>query len=154
MKKSGLAPLAAIVLFTACGEKNSDEKVNTPAAEATEMQLPVVSDDTPDFLSKDMSWLPKDIWLPDDFVPRQSQKLSPLAETYLLRGITQISGAELAETISAKMAAANYQPYESSKPKPGRLMFRGNGHGTIVMTISEAGTGRELVISVENASGQ
>ena len=55
------------------------------------MQLPVVKDDTPDFVPMDMSWIPADIWLPDDFQPRQSQKISPVADTYVLRGITQMA---------------------------------------------------------------
>ena len=51
------------------------------------------------------------------------------------------------------MAAANYEPYEMSKPKPGRLLFRGNGHGTVVITISEADTGRELVSASKTHRG-
>lgn len=156
MKKLILTPLAAMCLLSACGDIGADNGASAAAAASPNpaMQLPVVKDDTPDFVPKDMSWMPADIWLPDDFQPRQSQKISPVAETYVLRGITQMAAAELGETISAKMAAANYEPYEMSKPKPGRLLFRGNGHGTVVITISEADTGRELVVSVENASGQ
>lgn len=154
MIKSKLVQLGAIVLLAACSDNSTDEQISSPAAADLQMQLPVVSDDTPDFVPKDMSWLPADIWLPADFKPRQSQKISPVTETYVLRGITQMNAAELIETISSKMVAANYEPYEMSKPKPGRLLFRGNGHGTVVITISEADTGRELVVSVENASGQ
>lgn len=155
VKKLILTPIAAMCLLAACNETDrTQEGAGSTAVAATAMQRPVAADDTPDFLPKDMSWMPADIWLPDDFEPRQSQKLSPVADTYLLRGITQMSSAELEEAIPARMTAANYEPYEPRKPKAGRLMFRGNGHGTIVITISEADTGRELVISVENASGQ
>ncbi|MGB5778956.1 MAG: hypothetical protein WBH10_07755 [Allopontixanthobacter sediminis] len=155
MNKLILAPFAAMCVLAACNEADeAHDGASSPAAGATAMQAPLVADDSPDFLPKDMSWMPADIWLPDDFEPRQSQKISPVADTYVLRGITQMSSAALAEAISTKMTAANYEPYEPWKPKPGRLMFRGNGHGTIVITIGEATTGRELVISVENASGQ
>ena len=154
MIKFALAPLAAIVLLAACSDNSTDEQTSSSATAAPDMQLPVVADDAPAFLPKDMAWMPKDIWLPEDFQPRWSQKLSPVAESYVLGGITQLSAAKLAEVISANMKAANYQPFETPKPQPGRLMFRGNGHGMIVFTVSEAGTGRQLTISVENASGQ
>ena len=133
MIKFALAPLAAIVLLAACSDNSTDEQTSSSATAAPDMQLPVVADDAPAFLPKDMAWMPKDIWLPEDF---------------------QLSAAKLAEVLSANLQAANYQPFETPKPQPGRLMFRGNGHGMIVFTVSEAGTGRQLTISVENASGQ
>jgi len=154
MTKAFLIQVAAVALLVACSDNEADEQAALSAEAGPAMQLPVVADDAPTFLPKDMAWMPKDIWLPEDFQPRWSQKLSPVAETYVLGGITQLSGSMLAEAMAMKMKAANYEPLEMSKPKPGRLMFRGNGHGTIVITISEAETGRQLTVSVENATGQ
>lgn len=110
-------------------------------------------DSPPAFLPKDMAWMPKDIWLPEDFEPTQSLKMNPMAETYLLRGNTQASAADLLAAYNQRMIASGYEPFAVGKPKPGIIAFRGNGHGAIVIRVLDEGAKRVLAISVENATG-
>ena len=80
-------------------------------------------------------------------------KLNPMAETYLLRGNTQTSTADLLAAYDERMIAAGYEPFSVGKPKPGIVAFRGNGHGAIVIRVLDEGAKRVLAISVENATG-
>ncbi|MGB5483713.1 hypothetical protein [Parasphingorhabdus sp.] len=137
-----------ILLVTACSDdKQQSEAVVKGPVEISEIES------TPDFLPKDMEWMPEDIWLPADFEPKQSQRINPMAETYVLRGITQMTAAELLATYEDRMVAAGYELPPVEKPKPGMMIFRGNGHGTVVIDVRDDGVKRELVVSVENASG-
>ena len=137
-----------LLLATACSEDpQQSEAVANGQLEISEIES------TPDFLSKDMDWIPKDIWLPADFEPKQSLKINPMAETYVLRGNTQTSAADLLTAYEDRMVVAGYELPPAEKPKPGTLVFRGNGHGTVVIDIRDDGIKRELVISVENATG-
>ncbi len=141
--------IAAPILMTmAC----SDDPQQSEAAANGPLEISA-ADSPPDFLSKDMDWMPKDIWLPTDFEPTQSQKMNPLAETYLLRGNTQMSATDLLAAYEDRMIAVGYELLPVEKPKPGTIIFRGNGHGNIVINISDDGIKRVLVVSVENASG-
>ena len=143
-----IAMAAPILLMTACSDDPpSSEPVTDGEVEISEIEA------TPDFLSKDMDWMPKDIWLPADFEPTQSQKINPMAETYILRGNTQMVAAGLLDNYKEQMVAAGYELLPARKPKPGMLMFRGNGHGTIVIDVKDDGIKRDLVVSVENATG-
>ncbi|MEH6757318.1 MAG: hypothetical protein V7676_07390 [Parasphingorhabdus sp.] len=143
--------LAAISMVSACSDNGSQSE--PVASDVTKQASSNAPDSPPAFLSKDMDWVPKDIWLPVDFKPTQSQKISPVAETYVLRGETDMNAAELETSFSEHMVAAGYEPFGSDKPKPGKPMFRGNGHGMIVVTITDKGPMRELTVGVENASG-
>ena len=143
-----LTVVAPILLTTACSD---DPK--QPAASADGTPDITAADAPPAFLPKDMDWMPKEIWLPEDFEPTQNMKLNPMAETYLLRGNTQTSTADLLAAYDERMIAAGYEPFSVGKPKPGIVAFRGNGHGAIVIRVLDEGAKRVLAISVENATG-
>lgn len=143
-----LTMVAPILLATGCSdEPQQPEAVAEGALEISEVDSP------PAFLPKDMGWMPKDIWLPADFEPTQSQKINPMAETYILRGNTQTSAADLLAAYNDRMIAAGYDLSPVDKPKPGMIVFRGNGHGMIVIDVKDDGIKRVLVVSVENATG-
>jgi hypothetical protein len=137
-----------ILLMTACSD---DPQLPEPVADGPVEISEIES--TPDFLPKDMDWMPKEIWLPSDFEPRQSLKINPMAETYVLRGNTKTSAADLLATYEDRMVAAGYELPPAEKPKPGMLIFNGNGHGAVIIDVRDDGIKRELVISVENATG-
>lgn len=143
-----LAMVVPIMLTTACSDESKQ-----PAASADGPLDIVAADSPPAFLPKDMDWLPKDIWLPEDFEPTQSLKMNPTAETYVLRGNSLSSAADLLAAYKERMITAGYEPYSGGKPKPGILAFSGNGHGAVVIRVMDEGAVRVLAISVENATG-
>jgi hypothetical protein len=143
-----LTMVAPILLATGCSDDPQQPEAVTEGA----LEISKV-DSTPAFLPKDMGWMPKDIWLPADFQPTQSQKINPMAETYILRGNTQTSAADLLATYKDRMTAAGYEPFPVEEPKPGMMVFRGNGHGMVMIDVKDGGIKRELVVSVENATG-
>lgn len=140
---------APILLVTAC----SDDPKQPEAVANGPLEISKVESPPPAFLPKDMDWMPKDIWLPADFEPTQSQKMNPMAETYLLRGNTQTSAADLLAAYNDRMIAAGYELFPVEEPKPGMMMFRGNGHGMVIIDVKDDGMKRVLVVSVENATG-
>ncbi len=145
--------VAPILLTAACSD---DPKQPAASSDGPVKNGPVeisAADSPPAFLPKDMDWMPKDIWLPEDFEPTQSLKMNPVAETYLLRGNTQTGAADLLATYNDRMIASGYEPFSLGKPKPGIITFRGNGHGAIVIRVMDEGAMRVLAISVENATG-
>tara|TARA_R110000824_G_scaffold52543_10_gene145632 strand:+ start:2057 stop:2512 length:456 start_codon:yes stop_codon:yes gene_type:complete len=150
MKKCSaiLTMAVSILLATAC----SDDPQQSEAVADSPIEISEV-DSTPAFLPKDMDWMPKDIWLPADFEPTQSQKMNPMAETYLLRGNTQSSAADLLAAYNDRMIAAGYELFPVAEPKPGMIIFQGNGHGMVIIDVKDDGIKRVLVVSVENATG-
>jgi hypothetical protein len=143
-----LTMVAPILLTTACSDDpKQPEAVTDGPLEITAADAP------PAFLPKDMDWMPKDIWLPADFQPTQSQKINPMAETYILRGNTQTSAADLLATYDERMISAGYEPFLVGETESGIIAFRGNGHGAIVIRVLDEGAMRVLAISVENATG-
>ena len=143
-----LIMVVPILLVTGCSDdpKQPDAVADGPL-EISKVETP------PAFLPKDMNWMPADIWLPEDFEPTQSLKMNPMAETYLLRGNTRTSAADLLTAYDERMISAGYEPFSVGKPKPGIIAFSGNGHGAIVIRILDEGAMRVLAISVENATG-
>jgi len=141
-----LAP--PVFLAAAC----SDE---LQRAEPVDNEMPAISaaGSPPAFLPKHIDWLPEDIWLPSDFEPTQSRKVNPADATYLLRGNTQMSTAALLSSYQERLAAAGYEPYPVKRPKPDSITFRGNGHGYIIVNVSDEGNRRVMTLSVENATG-
>ncbi len=143
-----LTMVAPILLVTGCSDDpKQPEAVADGPLEISKVESP------PAFLPKDMSWMPEDIWLPEDFEPTQSQKMNPMAETYLLRGNTQTSAADLLAAYNDRMIAAGYELFPVEEPKPGMILFRGNGHGMVIIDVKDDGIKRVLVVSVENATG-
>ena len=137
-----------ILLASACSDDPQ------PAEPTDSGSQEISAADSPSaFLPKDMDWLPEDIWLPSDFEPTQSQKMNPMAETYLLRGNTQMSTAALLSSYEERLAAAGYEPFPVKRPKPDSITFSGNGHGYVIVNVSDEGTKRVMTLSVENATG-
>jgi hypothetical protein len=148
-KRSALLTMVApILLTTAC----SDDPKQPEAVADGPLEI-TAADAPPAFLPKDMDWMPKDIWLPEDFEPTQSIKMNPMAETYLLRGNTQTSAADLLTAYDERMISAGYEPFSVGETESGIIAFRGNGHGAIVIRVLDEGAMRVLAISVENATG-
>ncbi len=143
-----LTTLAPILVVAGCSDdlKQPEAVANGPLAISD-------GDTPPAFLPKDISWMPEDIWLPADFEPTQSQKMNPMAETYLLRGNTQTSAADLEAAYNDRMIAAGYELFPVEEPKRGMILFRGNGHGMVIIDVKDEGVKRVLVVSVENATG-
>lgn len=105
---------------------------NTYAGNRVEDRIPV-----PD-------WLPSDIYLPDDYEATQAVDIG--TGNYTLRGISQLSQAELLEAYQTELASSGYNvrpPRDADADEP-FLVFGGNGVSAGGVRIRDDGDRREI----------
>ncbi|MEZ5938679.1 MAG: hypothetical protein R3C52_10745 [Hyphomonadaceae bacterium] len=93
------------------------------------------------------AWLPKDIWLPDDFQAVQAQKVG--GRNYLLNGVSALSTDELVKEYRDRLATAGYEVTPADRTPSGDLVvFEGHGFESCTIYMVENGRGREVRISL------
>lgn len=92
------------------------------------------------------SWMPGEIYLPDDFTPTGSREIG--TRTFMLTGTSAMSTEDLMTTYRTRLEAAGFDvpPADRMASDEPYIPFNGNGLESAGMRISDNGSLREITI--------